>query len=219
MATAKSISGDKAGKRGQGRPIAGENDVGRDRLLAAAERLLRTLPPARVTVAKIAQEANADPALVRYYFGDRTKLLTAIVERIAPHDRKSSEQIGDDPRQAMADRIASTVDFVSSTPFMHRLVIDELAQDGTDESRARVRAMNLGLVDYYRRILAQDGGESFNDADPLMLHLIVLGASDFFASAEPLIRQLVPADTDMATFAADFRAALIDVVMNGLRKR
>ncbi len=28
-------------KRGQGRPVSGENDVGRERLLAATEKLLR----------------------------------------------------------------------------------------------------------------------------------------------------------------------------------
>ena len=67
-------------KRGQGRPVSGENDVGRERLLAATEKLLRTMPPARVTIARIAQEAGVDPALVRYYFGNRAALLVAVVD-------------------------------------------------------------------------------------------------------------------------------------------
>ena len=65
-------------KRAKGRPVTGENDVGRERLITAAQTLLKTLPPARVTISRIAQEAGVDPALVRYYFGDRTRLLMAV---------------------------------------------------------------------------------------------------------------------------------------------
>ena len=60
-------------KRGQGRPVSGENDVGRERLLAATEKLLRMMPPAHVTISRIAREANADPALIRYYFGNAAR--------------------------------------------------------------------------------------------------------------------------------------------------
>lgn len=218
MGAVKARSSSSGAKRGQGRPIAGENDVGRERLLAATETLLRTLPPARVNVSRIAKEANADPALVRYYFGDRIKLLMAIVDRIAPQGPRTVEPDAD-PETAITERIASTVEFVCSNPFMHRLVIEELAQEGTDETRARVRGMNLGLVNYYRQLLERDGGARMNAPDPLLLHLIVLGASDFFASAEPLIAQLVPEGTDMAGLTRDFQATLIDLVMNGLRKR
>ena len=69
-------------KRGQGRPVSGGNDVGRERLLVATEKLLRTMPPARVTISRIAREANADPALIRYYFGNRAALLVAVVDRV-----------------------------------------------------------------------------------------------------------------------------------------
>ena len=102
-------------KRGQGRPLFGGNDVGRERLLIATEKLLRTMPPAWVTISRIAREANADPAPIRNYFGNRA-------------------------------------------PFLHRLINDELEQDGTEESRAWVRSIKPDLVDFYRRLLEADGG-------------------------------------------------------------
>jgi AcrR family transcriptional regulator len=205
-------------KRVQGRPVAGKNDVGSERLLIAAEQLLQTMPPARVNILRIAEAANADPALVRYYFGDRIKLLMAVADRVIANAPRTGKR-GDDPQTALADRIAATVQFVRRAPFMHRLMIDELTDAGTDESRARVREMNLGLVDFYRQILSEDGGAEMIDADPLLLHLAVLGASDFFASAEPLIRELVPEGTDMETITTSFQAFLVNVFMNGLRKR
>ena len=191
MTTAKPAPKTRKKKRVPGRPVAGKNDVGSERLLIAAERLLQTLPPARVNILRIAEAANADPALVRYYFGDRIKLLMAVADRVIVNAPRVEQRAGD-PQTALAERIAATVQFVRHAPFMHRLIIDELTDAGTDESRAKVRDMNLGLVDFYRQILGDDDGATMIDADPLLLHLAVLGASDFFASAEPLIRQLMP---------------------------
>lgn len=217
MTTAKRPSRRTKVKRGQGRPVVGENDVGHERLLVAAEKLLRELPPARVTIARIAQEANADPALVRYYFGNRTALLMAVADRVtqmASHTGKLAAP----PDIALTDHIRRTVRFTRSAPFMHRLMIEELADSGTDESRAKVRDMNLGLVAFYRRVLKADAGETMQNVNPLFLHLMVLGAGDFFASAEPLIRELVPANTDMDKLAAGFQEFLVKMVTDGLRK-
>jgi TetR/AcrR family transcriptional regulator len=213
-AQAKTISK----KRGQGRPVAGENDVGRERLLVATEKLLRTLPPARVTISRIAQEANADPALIRYYFGNRAALLVAVVDRVTAHPHRNTQRLGL-PTEALADHIERTVQLVRRAPFLHRLINDELEQAGTEESRARVRAMNLDLVDFYRTLLSADGGDDLVEADPLFLYLTVLGASDFFSSAEPLIRELIPEGTDMESLTVGFQEFLAKLVLNGLRKR
>ena len=205
-------------KRGQGRPITGGNDVGRERLLVATEKLLRTMPPARVTISLIAREANADPALIRYYFGNRAALLVAVVDRVTAHPQRSVQGL-DKPAAALADHIARTVQLVRRAPFLHRLINDELEQAGTEESRSRVRTMNLDLIEYYRQLLSADGGDELIEADPLFLYLTVLGSSDFFSSAEPLIRELVPAGTDMEQLSEGFQSFLATLVLDGLRKR
>ena len=217
MTPAKQKAKPTKDKRGQGRPVVGENDVGRERLLVATEKLLRELPPARVTIARIAQEAAADPALVRYYFGNRAALLLAVVERVT-RNAQHLDKLITSPNVALADHIRLTLKFTRSAPFMHRLVIEELASEGTDESRARVRAMNLDLVAFYRRVLEADAGETMQDVDPLFLHLMVLGTSDFLASAVPLIREIVPADTDMEALAARFQEFMVKLVADGLQK-
>lgn len=205
-------------KRGQGRPVAGENNVGRERLLVATEKLLRTMPPARVNISRVAAEANADPSLVRYYFGDRTSLLVAVVDRVTAH-RMHGAQRKDEPTAALAGHIARTVQLVRSAPYMQRLMVDELAESGTPESRARVKEMNLDLVEFYRELLAADDGKELVDVDPLFLHLAVLGASDFFSTAEPLIRDLLPEGTDMDALTEGFQTFLVKLFLEGLKKR
>lgn len=205
-------------KRGQGRPVSGKNDVGRERLLVATEKLLRTLPPARVTISRVAQEAKVDPALVRYYFGNRTALLVAVVDRVTAHPMRT-ENLKNEPTVALAYRIERTVELIRRAPFMHRLMIEELAHAGPDESRERVREMNLDLVDFYRELLRADGGKNLVATDPLFLHLAILGASDFFSSSEPLTRDLVPEGTDMEKLSKDFQAFLVTLILDGVRKR
>jgi len=217
MTTAKRATKPTPEKRGQGRPVVGENDVGKERLLAAAEKLLRELPPARVTIARIAQEASADPALVRYYFGNRTAMLLAVADRMTRNASHTAKLTGAAPDAALADHIRLTLKFTRSAPFMHRLMIEELADAGTDESRARVRAMNLDLVSFYRQVLKADAGKTMQNVNPLFLHLLVLGTSDFFATAEPMIRELVPSNTNMDKLAAGFQEFLVKIVIDGLR--
>lgn len=205
-------------KRGQGRPVKGENAVGRERLLIAAEKLLRELPPARVTIARIAQEADVDPALIHYYFGNRAALFVAVVDRVTAHPQRRIQPIAD-PAAALADHIGRTVQLVRRAPFLNRLINDELEHAGTEEARAGVQAMNRDLVEYYRTLLLTDGGKDLIAANPLYLYLVVLGASDFFSLAEPLIRSLLPEGTDMDQAAAEFQDFLTGLVLEGLRKR
>src|SRR6187549_1217200 len=111
-------------KRGKGRPA--DQSVGRDTLLETTKRLIKDLPPARVTVSLIAREAGVDPALVRYYFGDRSNLLMAVAESMLA-DSSRSELDPLEPLAAMEQIIRRTAHFTSSTKHIHRLMVDELA--------------------------------------------------------------------------------------------
>lgn len=205
-------------KRSKGRPVTGDNDVGRDRILAAAEALLKTLPPARVTISRIADEAGVDPALVRYYFGDRTGLLMAVASRVTSNKPHAGARTLE-PQAALIEHIRKTLALVRSAPFMHRLMVEELNSSGTDETRARTRDMNVDLVEFYRELLEADGGQTLREVDPLFLHLLILGASDFFVSADPIITPLLPPDTDKDDLTARFNTFLVDLLLNGLKPR
>ena len=186
--------------------------------MVATEKLLRTLPPARVTISRIAQEADVDPALVRYYFGNRAALLVAVVDRVTAHPNRNV-QSDVKPADALSQNIAQTVQLVRRAPFLHRLINEELNDVGTEESRARVRSMNEDLVAYYRDLMRADDGRELVEVDPLFLYVTILGASDFFSLAEPIIRDLVPEGTDMQELTGRFQAFLSKLILDGLRKR
>src|SRR6476620_7621008 len=66
-------------KRKQGRPQKDTPAVGRETLIAATRKLMKVMPPAQITRLDIARAAGVDPALIRYYFGDKSKLIVAAV--------------------------------------------------------------------------------------------------------------------------------------------
>jgi AcrR family transcriptional regulator len=206
----------KAAKRGQGRPA--ENVVGRNAVLETAKRLIKELPPARVTISLVARETGVDPALVRYYFGDRSNLLLAVAESMmsdSPRPAPGSVE----PLKAIELSISQTARFTSSTKHIHRLMVDELADAKSGEVGRQLGELNRGAVEALRQLMQRDGGASVREVDPTFLHLALVGLFDFFVSAEPVVRQMVPKDTDMKALSAAYEAFVTDLVLNGLRTR
>ena len=201
-------------KRGKGRPA--DNSVGRDALLETAKRLIKDLPPARVTISLIAREAGVDPALVRYYFGDRSNLLMAVAENMLAGSTRA-ELDAAEPLAAIEQVIRRTAHFTSSTKHIHRLMVDELAGAKSAGIGEHLGALNRGAVKDLGLLMSDEGRPGLRPVNPAFLHLALLGLFDFFASAEPVVRQLVPPGTDMKALAKEYEDFVVDLMLNGLR--
>jgi AcrR family transcriptional regulator len=207
----------KPKKRKQGRPVAAETGVGREGVLAAAIHLLQTLPPAQVSINAVAREAGVDPALIRYYFKNREALLfLAVREMIEVEEREPGTE---PPVPALEEHFRRTFRFTRSAKYMQRLMIEELDCASTPEVLEQVREWNRVPVEVYDAIREQDGGRELTDFDPLFLHLAVIGISDFFVTGAPLIRLLVPPETDMAELGSKYEAFVTRLLLHGLRRR
>jgi AcrR family transcriptional regulator len=206
-------------KRSRGRPGGGGQATGRESLIAAARKLLRTHPPAEVTSARIAREAGADPALVRYHFGNRETLLLAVVEEIIAAHRAAHPPLDAPPAEQLAGRVRDTVRLARGAQSMQRLLIDELALAKSPAIRARISAMNATAVGLYARVLDQNRPGALEPADPLFVFIAVVGMCDFFASAKAMITPLVPVDTDFDELANRYVDFAIKLVLDGLRPR
>ena len=205
-----------ATKRGKGRPAKGDNDVGRTRLIEATIHLLQTLPLAKATISRIAQQAGVDPALVRYYFGDRTQLLVAVVDHLrsdlTPFDRTA------DPQAALTQRIERALQPKPSAPLLHRLLAEELSENGNHETRRRARDITLELAAGYHDLFADPGPKALRPVDPVFLHLLVTAAADVYQSSVARL-ETDASNADGIGEARRFKDFFVDVVLNGLRPR
>jgi AcrR family transcriptional regulator len=203
-------------KRGQGRPT--DSGVGRQAVLDTAKRLVKELPPARVTISLIAREAGVDPALVRYYFGDRSNLLLAVAESMleeTPRPAPGSLE----PVAALERSIRQTARFTRSSKHIHRLMVDELADAKSSEVSRHLGDLNRRAVSDFASMMERDGGATMRKVDPAFLHIALLGLFDFFSSAEPVVRQIVPEETDTSAMFAAYEEFVTDLVLNGMRQR
>ncbi|GAB0108119.1 hypothetical protein JMUB6875_71270 [Nocardia sp. JMUB6875] len=101
----------------------------RERLLAAAERLLLTEPYDEVSVRAVCAAAGANPAAVHYHFGSKEALVGALIEdRLGPLWAE-----GLDGASAGRDSVPAVVDTIL-TPFL------ELASDPLGRLHLRLLA-------------------------------------------------------------------------------
>lgn len=207
----------KPERRGKGRPTAAAAGVGRDSLIAAARELLQELPPAQVTSTAIAKRAGADPALVRYYFGNRENLLFEVAKQIGEPANRPPPDDGD-PLEVLADMIHGTFRFTRSAKHMQRLMIEELDSATSPEVREKMREWNRQPIENYRRIQELDRDGVLREFDPLFMYLATVGISDFFATGAPLIELVVPPGTDMAELGRKYEAFVVDLITRGLLK-
>jgi AcrR family transcriptional regulator len=119
--------------RRQGRPPSGNARGLRDKIIAATRELLRTRPPDTISRIDIARAARVDPALIRYYFGTRDDVLSAVAQTFMndfvsdSYDEPPSAQIQDLVHQMTR----FTMTLLEKFPFMHDVVVREIGRLGT----------------------------------------------------------------------------------------
>ena len=209
-----------AKKRKPGRPHASQKTVGRAGIIRSARKLLERQPPHQVTLKDIARQAGVDPALVRYYFSSREELLFAVVENIVNTWTASHTPRPDGaPAEQLATWIRGMVDFAGKVRSMQRLMIEECAEARSPQVRKRVRELNAAAVAGYARLFAPNHAQPLTRVDPLLVYIAIIGMSEFFFAAQPMIRPLLPKGTSTADLAERYKGFIVKMVLNGLRPR
>jgi AcrR family transcriptional regulator len=209
-----------AKKRKRGRPRASQQNVGRDGIIASARKLLERLPPHQVTIVRIARNAGVDPALVRYYFSSREELLIAVVENVvSTWTATHLPAPGAAPAEQLATWIRGMVDFAAKVRSMQRLMIEECAASRSPAVRRRVQELNAAAVAGYARVFDQKQSEPLTPADPLLAYIAIIGMSEFFFAAQPMIQPLLPKKTSTRALTERYKEFIVGMVLNGLKPR
>ena len=183
-----------AGKRRKGRPGKQGDGVGRERLITATRELLREMAPGKLTRNQIAERANADPALIRYYFRDTSGLLTAVVQSIHRENLRrfrAAMRAPGPPMEKLGQRVKLILQMHVENPYYHQLIFEQLWH-GHREDQARI---GRDMVDpYYRefRRLIVEGQRTgdFRDVDPRLVHVATLSLCELFINAPYMLERL-----------------------------
>ncbi len=215
----------RAARRGKGRPARGQPGVGRETMIAATSELLKKRSPENITRAELARKAGIDPALIRYYFGDMSSLLTEGMIQIF-NDLQSRRAVtaSDAPlRDQLRQRIGSLIEVLEAHPHLHELLMQPVLHVEpvkSAEMEALRREYTLASFDTLRSILAraQDNAESI-ETDVRMFYVVVIGMAEFAVRCFQYFELLSVRQGSRTETLARFTDYVADLLIDGLRPR
>lgn len=161
---------------------AGPETATRELLLLAAGELMIERGSTDVSLSDIAQKSGLNSALVKYYFGNKSGLLMALLRKaLTP----AMEQLGHlltmpiDPQDKLRIHISGIVNSYFRYPYVNKLMHQMLAENPTVYGALIAQEFSKPVAEAQRKIL-QEGYELgvFRKVDPTLFYFLVVGACD-----------------------------------------
>ena len=99
---------------------------------------MRTIPPGQVTRLDIARAAGVDPALIRYYFGNKEALLAAAVLEAGKEMRgrtRENTALATSPSEKLRRRMVALLEVLYEDPSLHHLIIEKIIHGHSKQMR------------------------------------------------------------------------------------
>ncbi|WP_375737972.1 TetR/AcrR family transcriptional regulator [Pseudomonas boanensis] len=179
--------------RSPGRPT-GDSPLQRERLLDAAVDAFAHQGIQAASLRSIAQQAGVTPALVNYYFGNKERLVEALVEeRLLPLFKGMAEQlqqIGTDPRELVTGFVTALSANLRRNPWLPPLWVREvLCEGGALRDQLTTRFAPMVPMQLAQRFAeAQAAGQLNPDLDPRLLVVSLIGMTMLPYAAAPIWR-------------------------------
>ncbi|MBU2847168.1 TetR/AcrR family transcriptional regulator [Acidithiobacillus ferriphilus] len=192
---------------------------GRQRILAAAEKLFSDKAFDAVSMNAIALQAGISKANIYHYFPNKDALYLAVL-RAASQSLRTLLNDAVDAHGAVVDVLRHFarchLQALLDRPEWVRLVWREILEKGA--SRAQEFA-EQGFADVFSALVAvleagQSRGELRVDFDPALVATLLLGANVFFFQSRDILRHYPP-----VTFADDpagYDAGIVEILLRGL---
>lgn len=169
----------------------------RQKLLEAATQVFAHAGFAGARVDEIARRARANKAMIYYHFGTKRDLYQAVLTRLFAGLRSEMDRVA----RAEADPLHRLISFYArlaagfqAQPALPHIVLREILSGGRHMHAETARVLFGGLLDFIRQTL--DAGVRagrMRPADPLLVHLGMIGPIALYFVSEPFRLRLMPA--------------------------
>lgn len=205
-------------RRKAGRPPNHSHAVGREALVEATVELFRTMAPAEVTLRGVARRCGVDPALVRYYFGDKSALLREAAAHILADLKTQSTRKVQEPKPAvdrLAQRVSDLIDLFTANPYLHPLVLEQVVNWKRKGGKSALKHM-ASFADIAKTLVDAGTKEgTFRPVDYRFLHLAIIGLCEIFVTMKPLVNELFGGQAGPAVTRA-YRDFVVELLVDGL---
>lgn len=170
-----------------------EEKVGtREALLQAASDLMRERDTLEISLSEIADNVGVNPALVRYYFGNKMGLMIALLDRdlsAGLEDFQALIAMNASPTMRMNHHLSGLIKAYFRFPYLNRLLVS-IMQDAPKEKAQMVADKYIRpICEGYEVLLAEGvrAGE-FKPVDAKLFYFLITGACDQIFSARYALR-------------------------------
>jgi TetR/AcrR family transcriptional regulator len=198
----------------------GDNASARLQLLCAASQIMREGDTINLSLSELSLRAGLNSALVKYYFGNKSGLMQALLDRDMGNIVTGlSALVAKDmpPEEKLRRHIGAVIDTYYEFPYLNRLLM-QIIRDSAPAEAGRIAEMYLKpiAVAYERFIKEGVVAGKFRDIDPQMFYFTVTGAADRFFSARLVLRHCYDQGDISETMRDGYREHTTDLIMRGL---
>lgn len=209
-------------KRAQGRPPRADAEATRARLISATRALLHKTKPAKITRDEIAREAGVDPALVRYYFGNKSALFDEVIRVVSEElkERRAALPASGTVAERLAAYLQVWLDVFTENPHFHELVVEQVFNaEEADAPQRLKRFVERAYPELESLVREGVANGELRDAEPRFVYLSIVALTEFFATASPLVGALFGKRGAAAKLRADYGKFAADLLLDGMRRR
>src|SRR5262249_2868027 len=167
----------------------------------------------------IARAAEVDPALIRYYFGDKSELLVAAVleagAELWERQHANFARPGS-PREKIERRIDVLLETLFEDPSLHHLIIERIIHGKSKQARQLRHDMVFGTCkDLAATIDEGVKAGDFRRVDPRHVFLAMVGVCSYPAAERALFGELMGEEATHAHLES-YKAFVTELFLNGL---
>lgn len=209
-------------RRAQGRPPLADADSAKARLIVATRGLLHGAKPAKITRFDIAREAGVDPALVRYYFGNKAAVFAEVIRVVTEELRAKRDAL---PKTGpVTDRLRAYLEVwlevFTDNPHFHELVVEQVFYaDAADAPHMLKKFVERAYPELEQLVAEGVANGELRDAEPRFVYLAIVALTEFFATASPLVGALFGKRGGAPRLRSEYGAFAARLLIDGLRRR
>ena len=192
----------------------------RDQLLEAACQIMRDGDAVDLSLSELSLRSGLNSALVKYYFGNKSGLMLALLERdmgnvVSQLQALVAKEM--DPEDKLRRHIGAVIDTYYTFPYLNRLLMRMIRDSAPSEAKRIADLYLKPLSDAYTTLI-KDGVKAgkFRDVDPQMFYFSVSGASDRFFNARQVLKHCYDQQEVSEEIRDRYREHTVELIMRGL---
>lgn len=197
-----------------------DNPGARDQLLAAASQIMRDGDTINLSLSELSLRAGLNSALVKYYFGNKSGLMQALLDRDMTNIVHSlGALVAKDmaPEDKLRRHISAVIDTYYSFPYLNRLLMQMIRDSAPADSERIAEQYLKPIANAYDQLISEGvKAGKFRDIDPQLFYFSLTGAADRFFSARLVLRHCYDEEDISENMRDQYRAHTIDLIMRGI---